>query len=71
MTTVGWEWMFNRTRRLANLLAEPRILAGAVQIVEGLDRFCESHDLPENRVVLGDAKFIRGLQYVEFPLEVQ
>lgn len=71
MTTVGWEWMWERTKRLANLLQEPHILAGAVQIVEGLDRFCEENNLPEHRVILGDAKFIKGLEYIEFPLEVQ
>lgn len=66
---VGWEWMWRRTKRLADLLLQPHILAGAVQMVEAMDRYCEENDLPESGVVLGDAIFIKGLCYVEFPLE--
>jgi hypothetical protein len=65
---VGWEWLWNRTKRLADLLTEPRILAGAVQVVEHLDRFCDEHEIPESSVQLGEAKFIRGMTYVEYPL---
>lgn len=62
----GWLWA--RTKRLANLLHHPHVFAGALQIVEGLDRWCEFNGVPENRVVLGDAIFVKGLDYIEFPL---
>lgn len=65
---VGWEWMWRRTKRLADMLRELHILAGAVQVVDALDRWCEINEIPENRVALGDAKFIKGLRYVEYPL---
>lgn len=68
---VGWEWMWQRTKRLALLLLHPNILAGALQITEGLDRWCELNDVAESDVILGDAKFVRGLTYIEFPLEAQ
>lgn len=66
---VGWEWMWDRTKRLANLLLEPNILRGAVDLVERMDFWCEHNEVPQERVGLGEAKFIRGLTYVEFPLE--
>jgi hypothetical protein len=66
---VGWEWMWARTKRLANLLLEPNILAGAVQLVERMDAWCEHNQVPQQSVQLGDAKFIRGLTYIEYPLE--
>lgn len=62
----GWLWA--RTKRLANLLAEPRILLAAVELVEAIDRHCAVHDLDPRRVTLGDAKFIRGLDYLQYPL---
>ena len=65
---VGWEWMWQRTRRLALLLLHPHILAGALQIAESLDRYCEINDIPQESITLGEAKFIRGLQYIEYPL---
>lgn len=65
---VGWEWMWNRTKRLANLLLEPQILAGAVQLVEGLDNWCAHNQVEESSVQLGDAIFVKGLQYIEYPL---
>lgn len=65
---VGWEWMWARTKRLANLLREPNILAGAIQLVEHMDRWCDHNEIPQEQVGLGDAKFIKGLQYVEYPL---
>lgn len=64
-----WGWMWARTKRLADLLREPRILAGAVDTVEALDRWCAMKGEDPARVQLGDAKFIKGLQYVEYPLE--
>lgn len=75
--TVGREvrhefgWLWARTKRLANLLLHPHILAGAVQMVEGLDRWCDDNNLPHDSVTVGDAKFIKGLQYVEYPLRTQ
>jgi hypothetical protein len=68
---IGWEWLWRRTKRLADMLHEPRILDGAVQIVEHLDRWCEHNGVAESSVALGDAKFIKGLTYIEFPLERQ
>lgn len=65
---VGWEWMWARTKRLANLLLEPNILAGAVQLVERMDAWCDQNQVPQENVALGDAKFIRGLTYIEYPL---
>lgn len=65
---VGWQWMYQRTKRLANLLLEPHILAGAVQIVEAMDRYCAENELAESSVTLGDAIFVKGLEYVEYPL---
>lgn len=61
-------WLLARTKRLADLLALPNILRGAVDIVEGLDRWCECHQVEEGSVLLGDAIFVKGLQYVEYPL---
>ena len=67
---VGWEWMWQRTKRLADLLLHHRhILAGAVQLVEGLDRWCSENDVEQHAVMMGEAKFMRGLNYVEYPLE--
>lgn len=65
---VGWEWMWNRTRRLALLLFEPNILAGARDLVERMDSWCDHNGVPQESVGLGDAKFIRGLTYIEYPL---
>lgn len=65
---VGWEWMWRRTKRLANLLAEPQILAGALQLVQALDNWCAANGVPEKSVQLGDAIFVRGLDYIEYPL---
>lgn len=63
----GWLWA--RTKRLADLLRHPHILAGAVDVAQALDRYCEVHQVNQRDVELGDAKFIKGLQYVEYPLE--
>lgn len=64
-----WGWFWQRTLRLARLLYEPRILQGAVDIVEGLDRWAAENQVPEDKIGLGDAKFLRGLTHVEYPLE--
>lgn len=61
-------WMLARTKRLADLLLLPNILRGATDIVEGLDRWCEHNGVDEGSVLLGDAIFVKGLQYVEYPL---
>lgn len=65
---VGWEWMWNRTKRLAMLLYHPHILAGAIELSEALDNWCAHNQVPEKSVTLGDAIFVKGLQYVEYPL---
>lgn len=69
MTTVGWEWMWNRTKRLADLLYEPRVLDGATQMANTLDRYCDMNGIDRGSIRLGDAIFVKGLQYIEFPLE--
>lgn len=65
---VGWEWMWQRTKRLALMLLHPNILAGALQIAEGLDRYCELNEIPEQSVTIGEALFVKGLEYIEYPL---
>ena len=65
---IGWEWLWNRTKRLANLLLEPRILDGAIQLVEHMDRWCEHNGVPEDKVGIGDAIFPKGLCYISYPL---
>ena len=64
-------WLWRRTHRLALMLFEPRILAGAVQIVEGLDRYAEHHRIPKDQIRVGDAKLVRGLNYIEMPIEAE
>jgi hypothetical protein len=64
-----WGWFWQRTLRLATLLRQPHILQGAVDMVEALDRWAAVHDVEESNVGMGDAKFMRGLRYVEYPLE--
>jgi hypothetical protein len=66
---VGFEWMWNRTKRLATSLYSPRVLAGAQDVVDSLDRYCELNGIDPARISIGEAKFIKGLQYVEYPLE--
>ena len=39
-----------------------------MQIVEAMDRYCAENELEERSVELGDAIFVKGLQYVEYPL---
>lgn len=63
-----WGWLWTRTKRLANLLAHPHILAAAVELVEAIDRHVEAHELDPKRVQLGDARFVKGLDYLEFEL---
>ncbi len=63
-----WGWFWQRTQRLARLLYEPRILRGAIDLVEGLDRWASENKIDEANVGMGDAKFLRGLSYVEYPL---
>lgn len=64
-----WGWLWARTKRLANLMLLPHVLRGAEDMVEGLDRWCDSNQVDRSRVRLGDAKFVKGLQYVEYPLD--
>jgi hypothetical protein len=64
-------WLWQRTKRLADLLNHPRILAGALDLAEGLDRYCEANEIAKNRVTVGDAVFVRGLDYIELPLVIQ
>lgn len=64
-----WGWFWQRTVRLAKLLYEPRILQGAIDMVEGLDRWSSENKVAQDNVGLGDAKFLRGLSYIEYPLE--
>lgn len=64
-----WAWKWQRIKRLADLLAfNPHLLQAADDIVTGLDRYCELNDIDPARIQLGDAKFIKGLDYVEYPL---
>jgi len=75
--TVGREvrhefgWLWARTKRLADLLLLPNVLRGAQDIVDGMDRWCDANGIPRDQVRLGDAKFIKGVTYVEYPLERQ
>lgn len=66
-----WGWLWRRTHRLAMLLLEPNILAGALDLVQGLDRWCDSTGTDQARVGVGEAKFIRGLTYIELPLVIE
>lgn len=61
-------WLWSRTRRLAMLLHHPRILLAAVEIAETLDRYAAIQQVDSATVELGDARFIRGLRYIEYPL---
>lgn len=63
-----WGWLWTRTKRLANLLLEPNILRGAEQMVEAMDRYADANEIAQEKLALGDAKFIKGMTYVEFPL---
>jgi hypothetical protein len=63
----GWLWA--RTKRLADMLILPSVLAGAMELVEAMDRYADLNEIPQGSLTIGDAKFMRGLQYVEFPLE--
>ena len=64
-----WGWLWRRTHRLAMLLFEPRILAGAIMLVEALDRYADAHDIPRDQIRVGDALLVRGLSYIELPIE--
>lgn len=66
---VGWEWMWRRTKRLADLLDHPHILDGAFQITEHFDRYAAEHKIAEGDIRMGDAIFVKGLRYIEYPLE--
>lgn len=61
-------WLWTRTKRLANLLLEPNILRGAEEMVEAMDRYADANDIDQTKLTLGDAKFIKGMTYVEYPL---
>jgi hypothetical protein len=71
MIREPFQWLWNRTWRLAQLLWHDHILDGAQRIVEGLDRYCELNDIDPKRIQLGDAIFVKGLDYVEYPLIVE
>lgn len=63
-------WLWQRTRRLAELLREPHILQAAIDLAEGMDRYAAANQIDQRRLVIGDAIFVRGLSYVELPLRV-
>lgn len=71
MTVVGMEWMWRRTKRMADSLFADPILQGADQVAEALDRYCEINGIERDRINVGDAKFIKGMDYAEYPLEVR
>lgn len=63
----GWLWA--RTKRLANLMLLPTVLAGAIELVEAMDRYADLNEIPQDKLTIGDAIFVKGLSYISFPLE--
>lgn len=68
MTVVGWEWMWRRTHRLAMLLLAPRVLDGAVTLVDAMDAYAAAKGVPPSRLTVGEPIFVKGLDYIELPL---
>jgi hypothetical protein len=66
-----FHWLWARTYRLAQLLWHDHILEGVQDVVNGLDRYCELNDIDPKRITLGDAIFVKGLDYVEYPLIIE